>query len=182
MKKILSLCLLLSTANSVFSKKPKLVSISSINSSICFDIKRNVTECYVRPEVAHALDSVQKKLAAMGLGLKVFEAYCTSFDESFIQTRDGYIPAPDECYRHCLGTCVDVTIVDMHGNELDMGTGFDEFCPEAYPTCLDFDKKVLDNRALLNKMMSGHGFVQSEVAWWHFDIENWQDFQETENE
>lgn len=77
---------------------------------------------------------------------------------------------------HNFGAAVDLSIVDANGNELDMGTPYDDIRELAYPR---LEKKFLesgeltqsqiDNRKLLRKVMSNAGFYNIPTEWWHFN-------------
>ena len=73
---------------------------------------------------------------------------------------------------HTRGTAIDLTIVDAHGKELDMGTEFDNFTEKAHRDA--FGKKLItkkqeQNRQLLNFAM-GDSFVGYSAEWWHFNL------------
>lgn len=71
---------------------------------------------------------------------------------------------------HATGGTVDLTLVDKNGNELDMGTVFDHFGPEAAPRYFNnSNEKVAANRKLLADAMIAQGFTADEDEWWHFD-------------
>ena len=77
---------------------------------------------------------------------------------------------------HTTGGAVDLTIIDADGNELDMGTGFDEFTDRthtAYFEKIDNDTGnndlVKENRRLLYHVMTSAGFTNLPSEWWHYD-------------
>jgi zinc D-Ala-D-Ala dipeptidase len=135
--------------------------------------------CYLHKKAADALIQVQKELSSIGLGLKIFDGYRPLSvqqamwdavqDERYVSN-----PAKNKG-RHTRGTAVDLTLVDREGNELQMPTPFDDFTEKAHSDYPDLPKKVLQNRALLAKVMKRHGFQQLPTEWWHFDLEGWQD-------
>ncbi len=76
---------------------------------------------------------------------------------------------------HSTGGAVDLTLVDESGAELDMGTGFDHFGPEA--AALYFERSgdneaARDNRRILRETLINSGFRYDEDEWWHFDYGN----------
>ena len=80
-------------------------------------------------------------------------------------------PAP-----HLTGGAVDLTLGDIEGNPLDMGTGFDEMHEssatdyfEAHPGVNDEARK---NRRLLYNCMREVGFTNYSAEWWHYDYGN----------
>ncbi len=73
---------------------------------------------------------------------------------------------------HTRGIAIDLTIIDAHGKELDMGTEFDNFTEKAHRNA--FEKKLItanqeQNRQLLNFVM-GDKFVGYKEEWWHFNL------------
>jgi zinc D-Ala-D-Ala dipeptidase len=84
-------------------------------------------------------------------------------------SHDKSLPSP-----HNTGATVDLTLVDDAGNEVDMGTEFDEFREASYSD--HFADAVSDseeedwhtNRLLLRSAMFKAGFVGYSDEWWHF--------------
>jgi D-alanyl-D-alanine dipeptidase len=71
---------------------------------------------------------------------------------------------------------VDITLVDSHGAELDMGTGFDDLNGLSHPAGEDefleigsLTRQQVDNRRLLRSAMKHGGFEGINTEWWHFD-------------
>lgn len=82
---------------------------------------------------------------------------------------------PNRIPPHATGAAIDLTLVDHNGDELNMGTGFDHFGPEA--SCFYFDeikpnKTISTNRRLLREAMLAEGFSLYPEEWWHFDYGN----------
>lgn len=76
---------------------------------------------------------------------------------------------------HSTGGAVDLTLMDLSGKELDMGTDFDYFGPEAeagYYEKNNINQTVRQNRELLREAMEANNFTQYENEWWHFDYGN----------
>lgn len=77
---------------------------------------------------------------------------------------------------HNFGTAVDITICDSLGNELDMGAGYDDFRPIAFPSkeayflkTGELTKQQYENRKLLRKIMRSQRFYNIPSEWWHFN-------------
>jgi D-alanyl-D-alanine dipeptidase len=70
---------------------------------------------------------------------------------------------------HATGGTVDLTLVDKNGQELNMGTVFDHFGPEAAPEYFDHHQEITANRKLLRSVMESQGFTPDDDEWWHFD-------------
>lgn len=88
---------------------------------------------------------------------------------------------PDERYAanpakgsgHNRGLAVDLTLVDRRsGQELDLGTGFDNFSDTAHHDFRQLPEPVLLNRLRLRRLMEAHGFKALETEWWHYSWPN----------
>lgn len=87
-----------------------------------------------------------------------------------------YVADPRLGSGHSYGMSVDATLQDEHGNELDMGTEFDDFTPLAQPRNEGLylrngklSKAQYDNRQLLRRIMKQAGFGSLLQEWWHFN-------------
>ena len=69
---------------------------------------------------------------------------------------------------HNTGGAVDLTVVDKHDKELDMGTEFDEFNKKAFTDHFK-DGEIYKNRMLLKQVMEYAGFVNYPEEWWHYN-------------
>lgn len=69
---------------------------------------------------------------------------------------------------HMNGMCVDVTLTDLAGNEIEMPSPFDTLTGEAsldYPGHTETARK---NGTYLRRVMESVGFVHYDDEWWHF--------------
>lgn len=133
-----------------------------------------LTTTYLRQTVVQALDSIQTELRARGLGLKIFDAYrpygVTKKMWDLIKD-ERYVANPAKGSGHNRGTTVDLTLVQLvTGQELDMGTGFDNFSDTAHHTFTHLPEQILGNRKLLREVMESHGFAALETEWWHYSL------------
>ncbi|MBF2051753.1 MAG: D-alanyl-D-alanine dipeptidase [Elainella sp. C42_A2020_010] len=96
-----------------------------------------------------------------------------------VPSRDPLTPPP-----HSTGAAIDVTLVNQHGQVVDMGSPIDEMSPRSYPdyyqpnrqssTAVDPALTQIDrvrfhqNRLLLRQAMMAGGFLQHPQEWWHF--------------
>lgn len=87
-----------------------------------------------------------------------------------------YLAEPARGSIHSFGMAVDVTLCDEQGNELDMGTGFDDLTERSHPALEgrmlasgELTESHLANRDLLRGAMLAAGFVGINTEWWHFD-------------
>ena len=132
----------------------------------------------LRREAATALAKVQQRLRPGGLGLKVFDGYrpiratlammeWTKRAGREDLLADGYIAVRS---RHNLGLAVDLTLVRLaDGQELVMGTPFDEFSAAAHTA--NAAGAVQANRQRLVAAMEAEGFRNYAQEWWHFAFE-----------
>jgi zinc D-Ala-D-Ala dipeptidase len=148
--------------------------------------------CVLSAPAASALVTVQRDLAARGLGLKVFDCYrpqravahfvrwAQRIDDvkrkrefyPDVDKRDlfkeGYIA---ERSGHSRGSTVDLTLVrPADGRELDMGSPFDFFSPKSWPSDMTVGAQAQANRALLAAAMTRGGFRPYDKEWWHFTL------------
>jgi zinc D-Ala-D-Ala dipeptidase len=70
-----------------------------------------------------------------------------------------------------------VTLVDLKsGQEMKMPTGFDDFTPKAAADYAGASEEAKKNRALLQQVMTKHGFQIFPSEWWHFDLVGWENY------
>jgi zinc D-Ala-D-Ala dipeptidase len=87
-----------------------------------------------------------------------------------------YLANPVRGSIHSFGMALDITLLDEHGVELDMGTGFDDLTERSQPrfeTAMlaqhQLTAQHIANRQLLRAMMAQAGFVGIQSEWWHYD-------------
>jgi D-alanyl-D-alanine dipeptidase len=136
-----------------------------------------VPRVLLRPGAAEALARVQRRLAAEGVGLKVFDGYRPVratlamvewaertgnqwvLDQGYVARRSG----------HNRGNTVDLTLVRLRdGRELEMGTAYDIFSEAAHTA--NATGEVRENRMRLLRAMEAEGFRNYEKEWWHFSL------------
>lgn len=87
-----------------------------------------------------------------------------------------YLADPARGSIHSFGMALDITLLDERGNELDMGTGFDDLSelshPDLEPALLAagaITQTHIEHRQLLRDAMAQAGFVGIRSEWWHYD-------------
>ena len=90
---------------------------------------------------------------------------------------EAYFADPARGSIHSYGMAVDVTLVDAHGLERDMGSAFDELSPRSHPQLHAehlalglLSATQLAERGWLQAAMSRGGFQAINTEWWHFDF------------
>lgn len=153
----------------------------------------NKTVCICTKDAAKSISSVQKELQEQGYSLIVFDAYRPQMAvDHFIDwaknindtlTKSKFYPNVDkkDLFRlnyiaskssHSRGSTFDVSIVDIDSALLDMGTPFDYFGPESWPSYNGVTAKQKANRMLLRELMVKHGFSPYNEEWWHFTLKD----------
>ncbi|MFT5466360.1 MAG: D-alanyl-D-alanine dipeptidase [Verrucomicrobiales bacterium] len=162
-----------------------LVDLRKFAPSLVFDLRYaaadNVTgapiyprnmPCLLRRQTAKKLVRAQRELQAQGYGLKIWDAWRPARSHLALwdaAPNGGYVVPPSAGFsRHCLGTAVDVTLVDARGRELRLPTGFDNFTPAASSTYIGSSFAIRENLAALQTAMRNAGFSRIGSEWWHF--------------
>lgn len=157
---------------------------ASENNFMGSDVYAGLDKAYLRKEAATKLALANKYLKELrpGLTLLVADALrprSVSFkmwSHLSGSPMQRYVADPKGGSMHNYGCAVDITISDLSGNALDMGTPIDFFGPLAQPR---YEKKFLregkltpeqvENRRLLRTVMHKAGFSGIRLEWWHFE-------------
>lgn len=140
----------------------------------------NTTDTYLRKEPAEALAKVATILAAMGLGITVWDAYrpyhvTVKFWELIKDER--YVAHPAKGSGHNRGIAIDMTLYDLKtGANLEMPTGFDDFSETAHQGFEGISAKQKQNKELMKAVMEKNGFIPFQTEWWHFYWPNGEEY------
>ena len=129
--------------------------------------------CYLHPEAEILLLNAVKLAKNMSLTLRVFDAFRPSEAQWILwnHTSDPeFLADPRRGSPHSKGAAIDLTLVDSHGNELDMGTSFDAFTPMSHHGNMQVSQKAQYNRALLIGIMTTAGWDFYRNEWWHYQL------------
>lgn len=132
-------------------------------------------ECYLRLKTVKALIMVNKTFLKKGYRIKLFDCYRPLDIQKkmwAIVPNPQYVANPAKGSIHNRGGAVDITIVDVNGKELDMGTPFDFFGPEAGHNFNQVSKEVKKNRAFLKSIMTAKYFNSFDSEWWHYNLKS----------
>ena len=168
------------------SSQSELVLITQEHASVVIDMAyatpNNFTgtpiyssqDCFLHPAAARQLQRAAQLLMPLKMKLKIWDAYRTKAAQAElfrIMPDPAYISDPETgICSHCRGVAVDVTIVDRHGRELDMGTGFDDFRPLAHHGNDQVSGEAQKNRLTLAGVMGIAGFDSLDTEWWHYQL------------
>jgi D-alanyl-D-alanine dipeptidase len=130
-------------------------------------------ECFLRLKTVKALVKANSKFVQKGYRIKIFDCYRPLDIQKRmwkIVSNPEYVADPAKGSIHNRGGAVDITLVDASGKELDMGTTFDFFGPEASHYYENLTDKVKQNRLLLKKIMKKSNFISFDSEWWHYNL------------
>jgi D-alanyl-D-alanine dipeptidase len=139
---------------------------------------------FLRPEVAIALAKVNAALLSKGYKLKLFDGYRPKPAQQKLWDKvpdRNYVAPPWEGSMHNRGVAIDLTLADLQGKEIDMGTPYDFFGPRAHRDFQELPEQILKHRQLLRSVMESHGFQSIRTEWWHYSytkgsypLDDWQ--------
>lgn len=145
-------------------------------------------------QAAEALKEAADEFRSLGYRIMIFDAYRPrsavkhfvrwSSDASDMRMKEEFYPEyrkksllVDQGYiarnsSHCRGSALDMTLTDMDGVPLDMGTCFDYFGQKSWHGAKGLTQQQTENRELLKDVMTRHGFKPFEKEWWHYRLTN----------
>ncbi len=156
--------------------------------------------CLLSRQAATALARVQQDLAPQGFGLKVFDCYRPTRavahfvrwarDIKDVKRKADFYPDVDkrDLFRlgyisnrsgHSRGSTVDLTLVRLGPGqpraevapvEVDMGTRFDFFGVQSWPSSKAVSAEAQASRKILAAAMRRGGFTPYDREWWHFTL------------
>ena len=131
---------------------------------------------YLRKRTLTNLYNAEQEFLKKNLTLKIWDAYrpYSVTKKMWDEIKDErYVADPKLGSGHNRGIAVDLTLIDLEtGNELNMGTSFDNFTDTAHSDFKYLPVDVLSNRKLLRDVMESNGFKNLPTEWWHFFIPN----------
>jgi D-alanyl-D-alanine dipeptidase len=129
--------------------------------------------CLLLAPAEAALKKAVELAANIGMTLKIFDAYRPPQAQQVLWD---FLPDPTYIAdlkrgsNHSRGTAIDLTLVDARGQDLDMGTGFDEMSIASEHFHPGLPEHVQRNRTLLLGVMHGAGFTHIPSEWWHYEL------------
>ena len=129
--------------------------------------------CFLIEEAAIKLKKAIVIAKGLDLSLKIYDAYRPSYVQQALWTFDpnpDFLTNPAKGSPHTKGIAIDLTLIDLKGKELDMGTKFDDFTEKAYHLSKSIDKQVRLNRYTLLSIMTLAGFDHYLNEWWHYQL------------
>ena len=168
----------------------KLVKVTN-NANIIIDLRYATTnnftcmkiysreECYLHSLAYEHLMIAAELAKKIDYKLKIFDGFRPGESQEklweYFPNPDFIVP-PKKGSPHSRGVAVDLTLVDKKNNELDMGTGFDEFSTLSFHGTKDISETAFKNRNLLLGIMSSAGWDFFRNEWWHYQLFNSKNF------
>ena len=138
--------------------------------------RETLTDSYLHMETMQRFQQSLVQAGSLGLKIKVWDAFRPLEAQQMlwdVVPDETYISHPRTGMRpHCRGIALDLTLCRENGEELDMGTGFDDFSEKSHHSCLTVGRSAQKNRMLLAGIMHTAGFACNPYEWWHFQLEN----------
>ena len=162
-----------------------LVEITEASHNILLDLryatKNNITgtriyhddRCFIHKEANELLQRSIGLAKEQGLKIKIFDAYRPRAVQEALWAHcpdPNYVMPPDKGSHHTRGVAIDLTLVDENGQELDMGTDFDDLSPRAHHGASPINPQVAANRYLLLGIMMSSGWDFFVNEWWHYQV------------
>ncbi|WP_396193704.1 M15 family metallopeptidase [Flavobacterium sp.] len=163
------------------------VNLKNYSNNFVFDMKYATTdnflkekvypcdECFLRVKTIKSLLQANQAFIEKGYRIKLYDCYRPLAIQKKmwkIVPNPTYVANPKKGSIHNKGGAVDITLVDSLGNELNMGTAFDFFGPEAGHNYTEFSAEILANRQLLKAIMLQNNFKSFDSEWWHYNLSN----------
>lgn len=135
-------------------------------------------DCWIDEHTAELLIMAKNIFKEDGYRVKVWDAYRPiraqrKFWE--VMPKPGFVARPPELSEiktsrptHMNGMCVDVTLTDRDGKEMEMPCPFDTMDERAALDCPKNPEEGRKNGKYLKEVMESVGFEAYEQEWWHF--------------
>lgn len=136
--------------------------------------------CYLSEPAVEGLQKAISYAKNLGLKIKIWDGFRPMEVQKFMYDKfpsedpnGGFISNPKTGVTpHCRGVALDLTLCDLDGNELPMGTDFDDFSKLAFHRCSEISLTAQKNRLILLGIMTLAGFDFYSMEWWHYQLFN----------
>ena len=137
---------------------------------------------FLQRPAAEALTRIGSKLAQVGYGLLVHDAYrpwyvTKIFWDATPEEGKRFVADPSQGSRHNRGCAIDLTLYDLEtGEPIEMVGVYDEMSSRSYPHYPGGTSLQRWHRDVLIDAMQSEGFTVYEYEWWHFDFDGWENY------
>lgn len=135
-------------------------------------------ECWMDKHTCEILIKAKNIFKEAGYRVKIWDAYRPiSAQAKFwdIMPDDDFIARPPDMSKiikfrptHMNGLCVDVTLTDADGNDIEMPSEFDDMTERAALECPLNTGIAKKNAKYLRDVLESVGFQGYENEWWHY--------------
>ncbi len=132
-------------------------------------------KCFLHPEAADKLYKACAIAKSLKYKLKIFDAYRPHYVQETLWNFNPdpkFLSDPEKGSPHTRGVAIDLTLTDLNGIELNMGTSFDDFSEKAFHLSSEISLKSRKYRAILLSIMTLAGFDFYHNEWWHYQLFN----------
>nr|WP_245576082.1 M15 family metallopeptidase [Flavobacterium frigidarium] len=132
-------------------------------------------ECLIRYKTVKALIKANNAFIRKGFQIKLYDCYRPLDIQKRMWTivpNPKYVADPSKGSIHNRGGAVDITLVNLDGEAVPMGTDFDFFGIEASHKYINLPTDVISNRKFLKKIMAASGFQSFDSEWWHYNLKS----------
>jgi CubicO group peptidase (beta-lactamase class C family)/D-alanyl-D-alanine dipeptidase len=175
-------------------KKPDLVELRSLDSTIHYDIRYATSNnfmgtpfytsahAFMQRPAAEAVGRASAELKKLGYGLLVHDSYrpwyvTKMFWDGTPPDKHVFVADPSQGSRHNRGCAVDLTLYNLKtGEPIRMTGGYDEMTDRSYPLYPGGTTSQRWHRDLLRRAMEAEGFTVYDAEWWHFDYKDWKSY------
>lgn len=148
------------------------------SNNVCGEKLYKTSFCYLHKDAADAFLKAIAIAKNHNLKFKIFDAFRPIQVQKFMFDKfpddgenGGFVSNPKTgSTPHCRGVAIDLTLIDQDGNQLEMGSDFDEFSDLAFHNCEKISAKAKENRRLLFDIMKDAGFDFYSKEWWHYQL------------
>lgn len=128
--------------------------------------------CLLRSDVAVAFRRAEQIAYTQGFRIMIYDCYRPKIYQRKMFEIIGdsrYVADTVKGSFHNKGCAVDVSLANMRGEAMDMGTAFDDFSPTAHIDAKNISATAAKNRKALREIMTEAGFETYAFEWWHFN-------------
>ena len=138
-------------------------------------------KCLLHKDAAEKLKIAVELAKLQNLRIKIFDCFRPlAIQKEFISLmpNNDFISDPEAgSIPHCRGVAIDLTLIDQAGDELDMGSDFDEFSEISFHGYTKINAAAQKNRYILMGIMLSAGFDFFRNEWWHYQLFNAREYE-----
>jgi zinc D-Ala-D-Ala dipeptidase len=148
--------------------------------NVCAQKLYNQANCFLAKDAITPLKKAISLAKNLGYKLKIWDCYRPIEVQKFMYDKfpssdpeGGFISNPQTgAIPHCRGVAIDLTLCDLSGKEIEMGTDFDDFSKAASHFYHEISDEAKKNRLILLGIMTLAGFDFYNAEWWHYQLFN----------